>query len=386
LKPPVLVLPAGLKKRLSAGHPWVYRDQLPGDLDLTTGTWVRVRTGGFSAWGSWDNESPIAVRLFSRLGVPDAAWVAHRVAEAWDLRSRVRAGPTNAYRWVFGESDGLPGIVVDLYGAFAAIRTYSASIEELVPWVAEALHAHMMLEGIVWRRSDGPIAQPLWGRPPPQDLVVEENGLLFGVDLEKGQKTGFYCDQRDNRLTLEPLCAGKTMLDAFCYTGGFSLYALRGGATAITACDAAAGAIETAKRNLRLNDFGPDRCEFVTGDCFELLEEYGVEGKRFDVVVLDPPSFARASRSRYAALRSYERLNRLALRCVREGGLLASASCTSQVSPSEFRETLAVSARGAGCRLLPLCDGGQPPDHPVPVHFPEARYLKFVVNRVLPIA
>ena len=153
MNPPVLVVPAGLKMRLSAGHPWVYRDQLPGDLDLATGTWVRVQAGGLSAWGRWDNENPIAVRLFSRQGVPDAAWVANRVAEAWDLRSSVRAGPTNAYRWVFGESDGLPGIVVDLYGAFAAIRTYSASVEDLVPWVAEEVHAHMRLEGIVWRRS-----------------------------------------------------------------------------------------------------------------------------------------------------------------------------------------------------------------------------------------
>jgi 23S rRNA (cytosine1962-C5)-methyltransferase len=385
MKPPLLVLPSALKKRLSSGHPWVYRNHLAEDLDLPTGSWVQVRAGGFSAWGVWDGDSPIAVRIFSRRGLPDADWVADRVGEAWDGRSSVRAGPTSAYRWVFGESDGLPGIVVDLYSRFAAIRSYSPGVEGLVPWVAEALHAHTQLEGIVWRPVDGRTAQPLWGRPPPQDLVVEENGLLFGADLVSGQKTGLYCDQRENRRTLERWCAGQTVLDAFCYTGGFSLYALRGGATSITSCDAATGALEAADRNLRLNDFDTTRCHLAAGDCFEILEEFRAQGKRFDVAVLDPPSFARASRSRHAALRTYERLNRLALHCVRKGGLLASASCTSQVSPADFRQVLAAAARSTGCRLLAVHDAGQPVDHPVPVHFPEARYLKFVLSRVLPL-
>jgi 23S rRNA (cytosine1962-C5)-methyltransferase len=175
------------------------------------------------------------------------------------------------------------------------------------------------------------------------------------------------------------------VLDCFCYVGGFSLHALRGGAVSVTACDAAEGAIEAAKRNLLLNDFDPSQHTFLVQDCFELLEQYAAEGRHFDVVVLDPPSFARDRQSRHAAERAYVRLNRLALGCVRPGGLLASASCTSQVSPDAFRQALAEAARRAGRRLLILHDAGQAVDHPVPAHFPEARYLKFTISRVSPV-
>jgi len=380
-----LQLPPSLKSRLGRGHPWVYRNQIPGTPDLPSGTWVQVRSGGFSAVGLWDAQNPIAVRIFSRQTVPDADWVADRVAEAWALRAPVRAGVTSAYRWIYGEADGLPAIVVDLYGEFAVVRTYVESVEGLVPWVADALHAHTALQGILWRRSGGE-PEPLWGRLPPSDLTVEEHGLLFHADLFSGQKTGLYFDHRENRRTLAPWCSGRSVLDCFCYTGAFSLYALRAAASSVMACDAAAQAIEAARRNLVLNDFDPGQHTFIIGDCFELLEQYAAEGRRFDVVILDPPSFAHDRKSRHTAVRAYVRLNQSALRCVVPGGLLASASCTSQVSPDEFRQALAEAARRAGRRLLILHDAGQAPDHPVPAHFPEARYLKFVVGRVLPLA
>jgi len=225
----------------------------------------------------------------------------------------------------------------------------------------------------------------LWGRLPPDDLTVEEHGLLFHADLFAGQKTGLYFDHRENRRALAPWCRGQSVLDCFCYTGAFSLNAARAGAAAITAIDAAAGAIDAAQRNFSLNDFDPGAHTFRVGDCFELLEQFAAEGRRFDVVTLDPPSFARNRKSRRAAERAYVRLNALALRCVEPGGLLASASCTSQVSPATFHEALAEAARRAGRRLLILHDQGQAVDHPVPAHFPEARYLKFVVSRVLPL-
>jgi 23S rRNA (cytosine1962-C5)-methyltransferase len=379
-----LDLPAELKASLSRGHPWVYRSQVPGDPDLATGTWVQVHCGGWMAYGLWDAGSPIGVRLFTRRGVPDAAWVAARVEEAWEARAPVRAGSTTGYRWVYGESDGLPGIVVDLYGEFAAVHSYSAAVEGLVPWVADALHAHTPLQGIVWRPAESEV-QPLWGRPPPPDLVVEEQGLLFHADLLAGQKTGLYFDQRDNRRTLGSWCQGQVVLDCFCYTGAFALYALRGGAASITACDGAAGAIEAARRNLVLNGYDPGEQTFLVADCFRLLEQYAGKGRRFDVVVLDPPSMARSRDGRRAAERAYLRLNRWAMQCVRPGGLLASASCTSQVSPESFRHILGEAAGRAGRRLLIFHEAGQPADHPVPAHFPEARYLKFILGRVLPL-
>jgi 23S rRNA (cytosine1962-C5)-methyltransferase len=349
------------------------------------GTWVRVRCGGFSAIGLWDARSAIAIRLFSRRAVPDDKWVADRVADAWELRAPVRAGATSAYRWVYGESDGLPGLVVDLYDRFAVILTYVESVETLVPWVAEALHGQTSLQGILWRPHAGGGLRSLWGRLPPRDLVVEEHGLLYHADLDAGQKSGLYFDQRENRLALGSWCRDKTVLDCFCYVGGFSLNAVRGGATKVTACDAAGDAVEAARRNFTLNGLDPGRHDFVTQDCFELLEELRAGVRRFDVVILDPPSFARDRKSRHAAERAYVRLNRLALGCIRPGGLLASASCTSQVSPQAFREALAEAARRADRRLITLHEAGQAVDHPVPAHFPEARYLKFVVSRVMPV-
>lgn len=376
-----LQLPAALRSRLSQGHPWVYRNHVPDAPSLPSGEWVKVRCGKFSALGLWDADNPIAVRIFSRQVVPDANWVADRVTEAWQTRAPVRAGATTAYRWVYGESDGLPGLVVDLYDHYAIIRTYVKSVESLVPWVADALHAHAPLKGILHRPAGGEL-ESTWGKLPPHDLTVEEHGLLFHANLFAGQKTGLYLDQRENRLALARWCREQTVLDCFCYTGGFSLYAIREGAASITACDAAAKAIEAAQRNLTLNDMNPARHTFIVQDCFELLEQFAAEGRRFDVVILDPPSFARDRQSRHAAEQAYVRLNRLALGCVQSGGLLASASCTSQVSSQAFRQALSEAARRANKRLLILHDAGQAVDHPVPAHFPEARYLKFVVSRV----
>jgi 23S rRNA (cytosine1962-C5)-methyltransferase len=378
----VIDLPVSLKSRLSQGHPWVYRNHIPGTLDLPSGTWVQVRCGGFSSFGLWDAQSSIAIRLFSRQAVPDAIWVADRVAESWEMRASVRDTATTAYRWLYGESDGLPAIVVDLYDRFAAIRSYVESVGALVPWVADALHAYVELEGILWQRV-GAEPEPLWGRPPPRDLVVEEHGLLFYADLFSGQKTGLYLDQRENRRWLAPWCRGSTVFDGFCYTGAFSLYAAREGAVSITACDAADPAIEMVRRNFALNGFDPGNHTFLVDNCFGLLEQYAAQGRQFDVLILDPPSLARARQSRHAAQRAYVRLNRLALRCVRPGGLLASSSCTSQISPHSFHQALAEASRQAARRLLVLHDAGQAVDHPVAAHFPEARYLKFVVGRVL---
>ena len=378
-----LELPDVLGKSLGQGHPWVYRNHVSVAPDLPSGAWVRVRCGGFSAIGLWDADSAIAVRLFSRQSVPDEKWVAERVEEAWELRAPVRAGATTAYRWVYGESDGLPGIVVDLYDRFAVILAYVRSVEMLVPWVAEALHAHARLQGILLKPVDGGELRPLWGRLPPRDLVIEEHGVLYHADLQAGQKSGLYFDQRENRLALGPWCQGGTVLDCFCYVGGFALHAARGGAKKVTACDASGAAIEAAQKNFVLNGLDPARHEFLMGDCFRLLEQFAAEGRHFDVVILDPPSFARDRKRRRVAERAYVRLNRLALDCVKPGGLLASASCTSQVSPEAFREALAEAARRANRRLITVHDAGQPVDHPVPAHFFEARYLKFVVSRVV---
>ncbi len=379
---PIVQVASHVQSHLARGHPWVYRDQIAGQPALQSGSVVQVRCGRWEGVGLWDPEGPIGVRVLATQRPPDAAWVADRVAEAWEVRAAIRNTATSAYRWLYGEGDGLPGIVVDLYGEFAVLQSYSPAVEPLVGWVLQALHAHTRLRGIL-RRREGAV-EGVWGAPPPDDLTVEEHGLLFGVDVRRGQKTGLFLDHRDNRRWLEPWCTGRTVLDCFAYTGAYSLYALRGGAAEVTCADAAPTG-DAFRRNLELNGFEAAAHSFVQEDAFALLAGYGRQRRRFDLVVLDPPAFARSKAQRRAALRSYVRLNHLALSCVEPGGLLATASCTAQVSPDAFREALAEAGQRAGRRLQVLHEAGQPVDHPVPAGFPEGRYLKFVVARVLPV-
>jgi len=390
MRTPTIQLPLSLRKPLSEGHPWIYRDKLAPGLHYATGAWVQLECGDWSGWGLWDDTSPIAVRVFSQERVPDREWIGARVRDAWELRASLRQTATSAYRVVFGEGDGLPGIVVDLYGSYAVVAGYSPSVRGLLAPVVEALRATVELDGIVERlprdEREGEIkTRPLWGSAPPPDLVVEEHGLRFRADLNAGQKTGLFLDQRENRKFLEAHSFGRRVLNCFSYTGAFGVYAAWGGASEVVDCDIAPAAIADARANFALNGFNPNDYEFVVDDCFALLERYAREGRRFDLVILDPPSFATSRRQLHAALRAYTRINRLALACVEPGGLLASASCTSQVGPEQFRAMLADAARQAQRRLQIVNDAGQPIDHPVPVHFPEGRYLKFVVARVLPV-
>jgi 23S rRNA (cytosine1962-C5)-methyltransferase len=380
-----------LRSKLSEGHPWVYRNQVVGAFPPSECLWVRVRCGDWRGVGLWDAEGPIAIRMFTRSGIPDRRWVRERVRLAWELRAPVREQETTAWRWLFGESDGLPGITIDLYGTYAVIQTYAASLDALIPWLVDALRAETELQGILLRRRGainpeeerdmaGKIER-LWGNWPPSDLVVREHGLTFKANLFAGQKTGLFLDHRENRLTLQQFCAGRRVLNCFAYTGAFSVYAARGGATHVTSCDIAADAIADARDNFALNGFDPDQHTFIAADVFDLLEQYARDGHLFDVIVLDPPSFARARKHVDVAVRAYTRLNRLAMQCLHEGGLLVSASCTSQVSPDMFRAMLAAAAARAGKRLTLIHDAGQPVDHPVAAHFMEGRYLKFVIGR-----
>jgi 23S rRNA (cytosine1962-C5)-methyltransferase len=380
MAPPTIHLPRELSRRLSRGHPWVYRDRLSSEPTLASGTWVRVRCGKFEGYGLWDARSPIAVRVFSHTEVPDAAWMMARIQEAWQAREPLRQQGISAYRWLYGEGDGVPGVVVDLYGDYAVVEVYADALHELLDWVRAGLLACTKLKGILLHGDDR--VTSLWGRRPNNDLIVEENGLRLYVDVVAGQKTGLYLDHRENRQYLEPWCAGKRVLNCFAYTGAFSLYAIRGGALEVTGVDIASPLAYECARNLELNGFDPDAHPFVVADCFELLQAYADQGEQFDLVIVDPPSLARARKSRYAAQRAYVYLNQAAMQCVAPGGLLATASCTSQVSPHAFREALGQAAASAGKRFLMLHEAGQAIDHPVPAHFPEGRYLKFVLGRV----
>jgi 23S rRNA (cytosine1962-C5)-methyltransferase len=378
-----IALPKQLETALASGHPWLYRNRLPARPALEHGEWVRLEAGRAAAVGLYDRDGQIAVRLFATACEPDDAFWQMRVDEALALREAALAGQqTTAYRLLYGEGDYLPGITADRYGRHVVMQASSSSVAALLPQVAKALARRLKLRGIAWRREDG--LQPLWGELPPPEVTVSENGLKLLANLYEGQKTGLFLDHRDNRARLERYCQGRRVLNLFCYSGAFSLYALRGGAAHLVSVDSAAAALEDAKRNFALNGFDANAHAFVKADVFELLEAYAQAGRAFDLVVCDPPTLARSRAKRHAALRAYARLNTLAIECVASGGLLATASCTAQVSAEAFRDVLAGAATAASRRLQLLFEGSQGADHPVPAGFPEGRYLKFALARVLP--
>ena len=236
----------------------------------------------------------------------------------------------------------------------------------------------------VVQRIEGDELEALWGQLPPPEESVLENGLRFHADLRRGQKTGLFLDQRDNRMLVRELAAGRRVLNLFSYTGAFSVYALAGGAELAVSVDVAEGAVQEAQRAVERNGLPVERHQAVAADVFTFLPQAAERGDRFDLVVLDPPALARNAEQRRRAQRAYLKLNRAAFRAVEPGGYLATASCTSQISPEAFQRLVAEAARAAGVRAQLIAERGQPLDHPVPASFPEGRYLKFLAYRVLP--
>ena len=410
---PTLHLPDHLAAALAAGHPWIYRDHVPGRPDLRDGAWVRVEAGRAAALGLWAAEGAIAVRAFRRataggpLAVPDRAWVEAAVARALDQRARLGLGQgspaaTDAYRLLFGEGDGLPGLTVDRYGRYAVVKTYADAYRQpnsdahaLLVAVVRALAAALRLRGVLSAPHAGEPLAPLHGEMPPPEVTVREHGLAFLANLHEGQKTGLFLDHRENRATMRGLARGRRVANLFAYTGAFSLYALAGGAARAIDVDVAAAALGDAERNVRANsaaieaadpDGGPAAGRHATlaldllADPAAALRHPELAGS--DLVVLDPPSLARHKGQRHAALRAYRRLNAAAMAALPDGGLLATASCTAQVSPEAFRGVLAEAAAEAGMDARVLHEAGHAGDHPVPLAFPEGRYLKFVVLRI----
>lgn len=401
-----LRLAPSLEGPLASGHPWLYRNHLPRH-DLRTGDVVRLEAGRSARYGLYDDQGAIAVRLFGAV-LPDEALVMQRVDEALTARDDLLRGDHDAYRLVNGEGDYLPGIVVDRYGRYAVMKSYSASMQRLLPVVARQVGTRLRLRGVVLRgAADGcqadeigptdpsaaapsdaaPPADPLtrlWGEAPPPEVTVRENGLAFVADLRRGQKTGLFLDQRENRALVGAIAKDRTVLNLFAYNGGFSVYALAGGARSVTSVDVSAAALEAATRNVRANGLDAERHVTEVADLFAALPAWVESPERYGVVVLDPPSLANAAAQRRRALRAYLRLNRDAMRLVQPGGLLATASCTAQVAPEAFKEMLAEAARAAGVRAQIVAERGHAVDHPVPLAFPEGRYLKFVLLRILP--
>ena len=393
-----LELQRGLGRHLRAGHPWVFRKAVEKLPRIPPGSVVDLTEGGkFVARGYFDPLSPIAVRVLTRdvRESIDGDFFRRRVRSAWEVRERLLdRTDTDSFRLVHGESDGLPGVVADLYAGTVVLKLYSAGLTPARGMLVEALRALPGVRSVLGRdqqageegddEAPGAGARLLWGQEPPDPVVIQERGVRFGVDVRRGQKTGFFLDQRENRALVRRLSRGASVLNCFSFSGGFSVNAALGGASRVFSVDQDADALALARENFDRNGLDPNAHDFLAADVFTVLSSFRDEGRRFDVVILDPPAFAKSQRAVEAAIDGYASLNRQALEVVAPGGLLVTASCSARVTPEAFEGAVKEAGFKGGVDLTLVEERYQPPDHPIRLQFPEGRYLKFLVLRVTP--
>ena len=385
-----IYLKRGKEESLLRFHPWVFSGAIHhADAGIQEGETVRViaSTGDFIAVGHYQVGS-IAVRVlsFSDITIDQSFW-RERLAAAITMRCHIGIADNpenNTYRLVHGEGDWLPGLVIDCYGSTAVMQAHSVGMHLNRMDICQALtdvmggciqqvyyksettlpyKAHLEEEdGFIFGHTD--------------DDIAVENGLKFHVDWLRGQKTGFFVDQRENRSLLEHYSKDKSVLNMFCYTGGFSVYAMRGGAKCVHSVDSSAKAIEITNNNIGLNFPGDPRHEAYCEDAFRFLEE---RKDKYDIVVLDPPAFAKHRAALHNALKGYIRLNAKGIRLVKEGGLLFTFSCSQAVSKDQFRSAVFTAAAQSGRKVRIIHQLHQPADHPINIYHPEGEYLKGLV-------
>lgn len=399
-----VVLKRGRDKPVRQGHPWIFSgaiDRLPSQVPDGAVAAIVSADGEWLARGYVNRRSQIQVRLLTwdaTERIDDDFWEA-RLHSALTARAALPdLADATAYRLVNAESDGLPGLTVDRYGDFLVLQAGTLAIDQRKERLAAQLLALTGHAGVLersemaTRRQEGLAAASglLAGAAPPDRLEVSEHNLRFFVDLARGQKTGFYTDQRANRRRVGTLCRGKRVLNAFSYTGAFAVYALAGGAEHVTNVDTSLEALELAEANLARNGFDPDvQSENICGDVFDVLRDWQATAadaaQQFDLIILDPPKFANAQAQVERALRGYKEINRLAFQLLRPGGILATFSCSGLVSADLFQKVVfsaGLDARGPGRPPQILSWLRQSSDHPVALTFPEAEYLKGLICRV----
>ncbi|HNR22078.1 MAG TPA: class I SAM-dependent rRNA methyltransferase [Steroidobacteraceae bacterium] len=390
----LLRLKKGEDRRLRAGHSWVFSNEVDtGATPLSAFTpdlTARIVSDrdAFLGYGYVNPHALISARLLSRdeRREPDGALLASRIARA--LRLRERLHPTPHYRLVFGESDELPGLIVDRYGDIAVGQIATAGMEARRPAIEAAIREVVAPRTLVWKNDTG--ARDLEQLPKeitvafgelPEELAVIENGIEFAVPFAQAQKTGWFYDQAANRARLrELLPRDARVLDVCSYAGAWAVTALKSGARAAACVDASAGALQAAGRNAARHDHA---LETLQGDAFDVLESLAAAGRRFDAIVLDPPAFAKRRKDLPKAQAAYRKLNQLALRLLDEEGLLVSCSCSWHLAESDLLAAIQAAARHVSRFVQVLAVGGQAPDHPLHPAIPETRYLKAFFCRVL---
>ncbi len=384
-----VILRKNEEHRILSGHQWVFSNEIgkvsgkPGPGDVVE---ILKHDQSFLGLGFYNPHSLIAVRFLTPHHEDiNPAFFDRRITEAIGIRRKLFP-ESESYRIVNGESDYLPGLIVDKYNEYLSLQTLSVGMEHRLPEICDVLEATLHPKAIV-ERNDTSI-RSLEGleerigtlRGAPEHTIVSEHGAKFNVDLLKGQKTGFFLDQRQNRKTIRQFCEEAEVLDCFCNEGGFSINAALAKARSVLGIDISATAVERARVNAVINQ--TSGVEFKQANAFDVLKELSETGKRFDVVILDPPSFTRSRKNVRAALKGYKAINGLALSIIREGGYLITASCSHHVTEESFLESIEESARKSGKRIRLLELAGASPDHPVLTPMPETKYLKFAVFSV----
>ena len=391
---PTIFLNPGKERPVQQRHPWVFSGAVarvqgyvgrgdPIDVCAAGGEWL--------ARGTWSSGSQIRARLMTwNADEPiDADLFRRRLARAIDARRWLGYAPGAACRLVYAESDGLPGLIVDRYGEYLSVQLLTQGMAARAELIASLLAELVQPRGI-YERSDAEVREKeglppseglLWGEPPPGPIQARGAGdLTFLVDLQGGQKTGAYLDQAVNRERVARYCAGREVLDCFCYTGGFAAAAARAGAAQVLAVDTSAPALATLRANMQAN--GLSGVELVEADVFKLLRQYRHEGRQFDAVILDPPKFAHSQSQIERATRGYKDINLIAMQLLRPGGVLASFSCSGLVSADLFQKVVFGAALDARRDVQIVERLTQSPDHPVLLTFPEGEYLKGLICRV----
>ena len=392
---------AVLKKRegrtIKAGGLWVYDNEIAqfrGDFEDGDIISVEDFDGYFMGYGFVNRKSKITVRLLSRRKDKPVtpAFLTQRVKSAWEYRKKVI--DTSSCRLLFGEADFLPGLTVDKYEDVLVVESLALGIDRLKGYILAALAQALAEDGIkvcgIYERSDAKVRE-LEGmarekgfltEPFDTKILITENGVRYIVDVENGQKTGFFLDQKDNRRAIHRLCGGAKVLDCFTHTGSFALNAAIAGASSVTAVDASDLAVAQAEENARLNGV-EDRVQFLCRDVFALLPELIDKGEQYDVVVLDPPAFTKSRNSIKAAARGYREINLRGMKLVKNGGYLVTCSCSHFMDPELFRKTIGEAARDAHRRLRQVEFRTQAPDHPILWSSDESYYLKFYIFQVV---
>lgn len=389
------------------GHPWIYETEVlreEGKAENGALADALSEKGKYLGTGLVSRESRIRLRLLSRNANDrfDEAFWRRRVQYAWDYRKTVMGNDTSCCRLVFGEADGFPGLTVDRFSDLLVTQTLSFGMERLKPLIFPLLVRVLEADGQqiagIFERNDVSLREleglergkgwfPLEDRPLPESPVTEicENGIFYSVDVENGQKTGFFLDQKYNRLAVAKLAKDKRVLDCFTHTGSFALNAAMGGAAHVTAVDVSASAIEMARANARRNGL-ENRMDFLTADVFDLLPRLEAEcggQKPYDLIILDPPAFTKSRKTAGSAEKGYKEINLRAMKLLPRGGYLATASCSHFMPAPRFEKMLREAAADAGVALRQIEMRQQAPDHPILWNVPETDYLKFYLFQVV---